>query len=472
MDLKKQKSFNERMGKRQNLSRGGLIKRIGNRKYFDAGGGVGSNTVSNPNATSKGTNDLAHPTGGYNPLGDAYGAVGGPLQTGLGGAGGMAQGIAADFTTQNQYQAALAPTVQYNYGPAIGAGQENAINGYNQFNQNLATEQALNAQLGNIAAGQGPNPAQAMLNTATGQNVNNQAALMAGQRGAGANVGLIARQNALQGAGVQQTSAGQGAQLQAQQSLGALGQQAGLQGAMGNQITAQQNANTGLLGTGASANNAQNNTNVSNYGMAQAINSQVAQNNANAVNATESGLLGGAASVLGFDEGGEVKQSGNGGGINISEPEAPPVNVSNFSSKPEAPEKKSSGLGSMMSFLSKGGNICNGPHRSHVANFLAMGGKSHHVPAMVSAGEVYLSPDQVKKVIHEGADPLKIGEKFKGKAKVKGDSLKNDNIPRTLEEGGVVIPRHVSKMKGPGRSEKAELFVRRAVHMHSPKGGK
>ena len=55
-----------------------------------------------------------------------------------------------------------------------------------------------------------------------------------------------------------------------------------------------------------------------------------------------------------------------------------------------------------------------------------------------------------------------------GKAKVKGDSLKNDIVPADLEDGGVVLPRHIMNKKDP---EKAELFLRRAVHMKSPKRG-
>lgn len=103
-----------------------------------------------------------------------------------------------------------------------------------------------------------------------------------------------------------------------------------------------------------------------------------------------------------------------------------------------------------------GGKISTGPHKSHVMNYLmSEGGK---VPAMVSPGEIYLSPEKVRKVIQEGIDPAKIGEKFKGKAKVKGDSIENDTIPRDLEEGGVVIDR-----KNMGTREKRELFVHRAI---------
>lgn len=97
-----------------------------------------------------------------------------------------------------------------------------------------------------------------------------------------------------------------------------------------------------------------------------------------------------------------------------------------------------------------------GPHKSHIANYLMnKGGK---VPALVSPGEVYLSPDQVEKVVKEDADPLKIGQKFKGKAKVKGDSKKNDFIPADLEEGGVVVDR-----ENMGSAEKRKLFVHKAI---------
>lgn len=102
-----------------------------------------------------------------------------------------------------------------------------------------------------------------------------------------------------------------------------------------------------------------------------------------------------------------------------------------------------------------GGKICQGPYDSHVANYLAGGGI---VKADVSAGEIYLTPEQVRKVIHEDVDPAKIGKKFPGKAKVKGDSFKNDTIPADLEEGGVVIDR-----KNMGTKEKRQLFVHKAL---------
>ncbi len=51
--------------------------------------------------------------------------------------------------------------------------------------QAAQSQQNLLSQLGDQSQGLGPNPAMAQLNQSTGQNVANQAALMAGQRGSG-----------------------------------------------------------------------------------------------------------------------------------------------------------------------------------------------------------------------------------------------------------------------------------------------
>ncbi len=131
-------------------------------------------------------------------------------------------------------------------GGAGGVGaQTSAILGL----QNLAAQQQGTAQqYQDIANGTGANPAQAMLNQSTGQNVANQAALMAGQRGAGANVGLMARQAAQQGAATQQQAAGQAASMQAQQQIAGLQGLAGAQQAMGNTQQAVGALGSGLVG--------------------------------------------------------------------------------------------------------------------------------------------------------------------------------------------------------------------------------
>lgn len=80
-------------------------------------------------------------------------------------------------------------------------------------------------------------------------------------------------------------------------------------------------------------------------------------------------------------------------------------------------------------------------------NMAAQGGK---VPALVSPGEKYLAPSAVKKV-EKGANPMAVGETIPGKAKVKGakNSYANDTVPKTLEEGGIVLPRSVTQAKHP-----------------------
>ncbi len=127
-----------------------------------------------------------------------------------------------------------------------------------------------------------------------------------------------------------------------------------------------------------------------------------------------------------------------------------------YNSTPTMPQSTGGRGSQQMTRFASGGRVVEGPHASHVANFLMMaeGGK---VPAEVSPGEVYLTPDKVDQVLG-GANPLEVGERIPGKAKVKGDSKKNDTVPRTLEEGGVVVPRSHSM-----NEEKAALFVHRAM---------
>lgn len=81
---------------------------------------------------------------------------------------------------------------------------------------------------------------------------------------------------------------------------------------------------------------------------------------------------------------------------------------------------------------------------------LSKGGK---VPAMVSPGEIYLPPKEAEKVAKGKKSPME-GERIPGKAAVAGNDLRNDTVPKTLEEGGIVIPRSDSMDK-----DKAAAFV-------------
>lgn len=238
------------------------------------------------------------------------GGFGNPVSLLSGGLGPLTSGlkqVGADLTTTNPYQGQLAPTEMTPYQNVINGSQNNSL-GAIQQQQNLA-QTLLNQSQGN-----GPSPAQAMLNQATGTNVANQAALMAGQRGAGANIGLQSALAAKAGSSAEQQAIGQGATLKAQEQLGAQNSLANLYGQMGTQSNQ-------LYGLSTVGQNAQNTNQVANYAQMQGINSGVAQNNATSENTTTGGLLNGIMGGVGklagggktpaAAEGGEVEQSGD-----------------------------------------------------------------------------------------------------------------------------------------------------------------
>lgn len=298
-------------------------------------------------------------------------------------------------------------------------GAQNAMNEQQallsalQGQNGLGNQSNVYNQLQGVVAGQGPNPAQAMLNQATGANVANQAALAAGQRGAGANVGLMARQAAQTGAGLQQQAAGQGASMQAQQSLGALGQA----GQLANTQAANQIGATGALSQAR-----QNEQSI--LQGANTAHNQIQGQLANTTMQGQQGMIGGL-----------MNAAGAGAGL--------------IGGK--------SGLTTLMG--AEGGQVpnVNGPQsmfgQSLMQNpMMAQGGT---VPAMVSPGEVFLNPKEAQ-AVHDGkVHPMQVGEKIPGQAKVKGDSYQNDTVRRDLEVGGIVLPRHVTQNKNPGKEAKA-----------------
>lgn len=494
MDNSKKADFVRKMSfKRLSLAKGGMVKR----KKMDIGGllGTAGGQGGTGFTTQAGTN--------AGQLSNSYNQV----QSGLG--------------TLNNLTNTLTPQAA------------SAVNAQNTLAGQYAAQ----------ATGQGPNVAQNVLNQATGANVANQAALMAGQRGAGANPALIAREAAMQGATTQQQAAGQAATTQAEQQIAA--EQAGAQLAS-NQIGQSENA--AVAGNQAAQNE---------QGILQGANT--ASNNqqaglANTEMQGQQGLIGGvmngAGAIAGLSEGGEVhpklefvhkmtklgldhhdksiKMADGGQVPGIAVPNVT-INSPPVAFQPTAPaaqggftsgsnagaaamgnslkhnpknDKKPVAMGTSSDptdanitgqnnplvqsnqatvqapgaadFSSKiaemtaahGGSVHHkfqGPHKSIIANYLMnSGGK---VKALVSSGEGYLTPEKVNKVIHEGENPLKICEKFPGKAKVKGDSEKNDVIPRDLDDGGVVIDRE--NMMSP---KKAALFVHKSVAKHRARG--
>lgn len=381
------------------------------------------------------------------------------------------------------YQAQGAPILQ----PAT---MEQAQQAYGQTNQALANQtnfmNALGAangignqssvfnQLQGVANGTGPNPAQAMLANATGANTANQAALMAGQRGAGANTGLIARQAAMQGAANQQGAAGQGAALQAQQSLGALGQMGGI---AGQQVAEQGNATNSeaatALGQQGNILGSMGSQNQAGVGMQSNLNN----NNSSIAGINTKGqqqMLGGAMNGISalMASGGEVPTANITNTIPQQKPNPFAVMGNTMAGNPSGQDSGmfdfGRGAGMALKAGIKGlfGPSTPNPEATYQANptsenFVgpsmagigpsedqgyAKGGK---VKAMVSPGERYLNPSEVEKVAKGRKEASVAGEKIPGKAKVKGDSLKNDTVPKTLEEGGIVLPKSVMESKHP-----------------------
>lgn len=385
-------------------------------------------------------------------------------------------------------------------------GQGGIQNQSNVFNQ-LG---GVGSQLQNIASGQGPNPAQAMLNQQTGANVANQAALMAGQRGAGSNVGLMARQAAQQGAATQQQAVGQGATMQANQSLGALGQLQGVlgqQGQLANTMAANQIGATGAVTSAQQAEQAnllnamggQNTASVGSQGSVNAGNTALANTTMQGQQGLIGGMLntlgGGAAGgkahggqVTGYDDGGDVAPAmtptapGSETGLGSLGPssQGPQSSFGQFLSGGvkgggDTPQSASettpdSGASALFQGASALGNnikeaMSGGPMMSGGGG--GGGGMSSMLPMLAMAAskggmvDVVLSPGE--KVV----DPDKVGaaaggkvqaKTVPGKAKVKGDNEKNDTYKTKLREGTIIVPRTKSK-----DNKDSAAFVRKTL---------
>lgn len=365
-----------------------------------------------------------------------------------------------------------------------GLAQQNAIAGqqgalYNQLNQanGVGTQQSAISGLqntagmyNNIANGVGPNPAMAALNNQTGQNVANQAALMAGQRGAGSNVGLMARQAGMQGANTQQQSVGQGANLMANQQLGALAGMGNTQQAIGglgtNQLAAQQaqqgamagQANTvagqQIAGTTANtqaqmANQGQmqnalagiNQANVASQGNVNAANAQLGSVNAKGKQDLMGGIMNGIGSLGGSAmgaQGGEVVKMA-GGGV----PEQSPMMA-----QPMAPQGPQSSFGQ---FLNGWEDEKKNPEENLYKTDYNMGSGAKKEGKSATES---LAPLITMAMMASKGGMAKSGGPVKAKAPdqkavKRGNSYDNDKIPAMLSEGEIVIPRNILQSKDP-----------------------
>ena len=420
----------------------------------------------------------------------------------MGGFGALfSSGTGADWEPERAASAAQAQQLYQQQQDVLGQQRAFTQALMGQSPQAMANQQMLAGQLAAQAQGMGPSVARAQLAEATGRNVAQTGALMGSQRGAGANVGLIGRQAGMAGAQAQQQAAGQAATLRAQEQLAAqaaLGQLSGQQLA---QISGAQQL--GIQGANAAQQNILNA--IANANAAKAtVAGQTAGGQAGIVGGVLGGLAGlGGRAAAGGARGGEVGTDfanyAEGGGIGsddywnnlqnlgVIQPQA----VDNSSYRQM--EQVGRGLVSLgeralqpkqeVSGQTKGGysgaNLgvntdIEAPINplatsSNIEQFkmpFAQGGK---VPAMVSPGERYLPPSEVKKVA-EGKKPAdKAGEKIPGVAKVKGDSYSNDTVHRNLEKGGIVIPRSVMQSDDP--AEQARKFVAAVLAKKQSKRG-
>lgn len=177
-------------------------------------------------------------------------------------------------------------------------------------------QRMLAQQYQNTINGIGPNVALNELHQATAANTANQAALMASQRGASANPGMIARQAAMQGGANQQADAASAATLQAQQQIAAqqgLGQLSNQQiGQTQGAVTGVSQATQGEQNILQNSNSATNNANVGMQSNINTTNAQTAATNASGIG----GMIGGAITAVGSlfggagAEGGEITKEG------------------------------------------------------------------------------------------------------------------------------------------------------------------
>lgn len=423
---------------------------------------------------------------------------------------GLAQQQAFLQALQQQHGAANQSNV-FGQGQNIAqalAGQGGIQNQNSVFQQ----QQGLANQLQGVANGTGPNPAQAQLAQATAQNVAQQAALQAGQRGGSANPALIARQAAMQGANIQQQAAGQSATMQANQQLAALGalqnqqaqlgqtagtqvaQQLNNQGQLANQAAQQVNQQAGAIqGFNSAAQGNQSNIfNAIGNQNAQQVGSQ---NNVNSNNAAISNTLAGQQGNFGYGainnagkglmglmgaEGGVVPRMADGGAI-----EGPQSNVGKFLrgvntiAAPQA-DTGAQGVASQTPIATQAGNTLGDMMTKGLGSLMggapasvgAAGAGEAGAAAAGGGGLAAMAPVMSAALLNKGGEakaPIdgESVEKVPGKAKVKGNNLKNDTVPALLSPGEVVIPKSVMESGDPVAN--AAKFVQAVMAKHNMK---
>jgi hypothetical protein len=356
-------------------------------------------------------------------------AIGAGIGGLVGGFGSLFQGNPSLLGGDSSKQAAMPNITNPVNGAQITDAYGNVVANQQQMHDYVAQLQGQNGvqnqsnvynQYGQIAAGQGPNLAQAMLNQQTGTNVANQAALMASQRGAGANPALLARQAAQQGAAIQQNAVGQGATLQAQQQLAALNAQAGIAGQqvgqLGSTLAQQQNASLqgqqNLLG----AQGAYNQSIVGGQNSVNSANSALNVQQQQAANGALAGGLQAAGTIAG------IYGKGNTNTDTPSKTTAEGIPTTDDWAKFTGAQKYAGGeIGALP------------PHLQHVATLYGHNFNQGGMALMRTGGTV------------------------PGQPQYPGDNPKNDVVPAMLSKGEIVLPNSVTQSENP--ADAAAQFV-------------
>jgi hypothetical protein len=301
-------------------------------------------------------------------------------------------------------------------GGAAGTGFQGPAQANQQGMNNLQTSYA---QLQALAAGQGPNPAQLQYQ----QNISDLAKQQAGAIGSiqGISPALAARMATQQGSAAAQNAAAAGVTAESNQQLGAMQGAAAVGGAQANAANQQQasmnTANASLAGTQMQGQQGLVGGIMSGFGATKSL----------------------IPAAPGFAEGGVVPSG--------------PSNFSNFMN----------GL-PPLSLNGSQQPVQTSPYpNAGVSGFKqGLGGyaKGGRVPAMVSPGELWLTPSKVQAVA-KGKNALKIGEKIPGVPKVAGNSYANDVVPKSVQPGGIFIPNSI--MQSPDPAGGAHDFVTRII---------
>lgn len=278
-------------------------------------------------------------------------------------------------------------------------------------------QQQLANQYQGLATGQGPNLAQSQLAQNTGQNMQQQAALMGSARGAQSNPGLVTRQAAQAGGNLQQQAVGQSATLGAQQQLAAMQQQGALQNQMAglaSQGVGQQQQALSQFGTQAQGYQGLYQTGVAqqnqNLAGAQAANVPMYTQALANEQKNSAGIMGGLMNAAG----GLLMLAG-GGQVPAQEPQSI---LGSFGS---AFQDTDPGVNSMVQGFGTFGK----------------GLRSALTPTPTTIGQAGGNDLPSNNIVNTASQ----GGKINGKANTQGDSKSNDTVPAMLSPGEVVIPR-------------------------------